>query len=450
MAAARTVERTDPYAAQYAQLEDSRFAHEPGWLRQLRRTAIERFQHQGFPAPSEEEWKYTDVAPIARTTWRNVSVPSHSGVTPTALQPFTFPGMPGAQLVFVDGLYAPTLSTPRAVTPGLRIASLSDILRNSPTRLEAHLGQYADFEAHPFTALNTAFFQDGALIEVERGTVLDAPIHLLFVSLGRGEPAVAHPRNLVLVGEGAQAIVVESYVGLGAAPYLTNAVTELVAGPASVVEHYKVQRETEAAYHVDTLHVLQDRNSRFTSHGTSLGGALVRNDINAEFDGEGGDCALYGLYAVTGTQHVDNHTTIDHRKPHCTSRQTYKGILDDHAKGVFYGKVYVRKDAQKTDAGQTNKNLVLSDHALVNSTPALEINADDVKCTHASATGQLSRDALFYLRTRGYPEATARGVLIYAFAREIINRVRPEPLRARLDELLVSRLPDGRAVKEAL
>jgi Fe-S cluster assembly protein SufD len=327
----------------------------------------------------------------------------------------------------------------------VKAGSLATALNSDSALVEPHLARHAGYQDHPFVALNTAFLQDGAFVSIPRGKAVERPIHLLFVSTHdrRGTATVSHPRNLILAGDDSQAMVIESYIGLNNALYFTNAVTEIVAGENAVVAHYKLQRESEEAFHISTVQASLSHNSNFSSHSIDLGGALVRNDVNAVLDGKGIECTLDGLYMVAGRQHVDNHTRIDHVKPHCSSRELYKGVLGGRSKGVFNGKIYVHKDAQKTDAKQTNKNLLLSEDAVINTKPQLEIYADDVKCTHGTTIGQLDQEAIFYLRSRGIDLEAARGLLTYAFASEMIGRIKVEPVRAQLETLLLTRLPEG-------
>jgi Fe-S cluster assembly protein SufD len=293
-------------------------------------------------------------------------------------------------------------------------------------------------------ALNTAFAEDGALIEIPRGLVVEEPIHLLFVSTPGTEPAVSHPRNLILAGRESQATIIEAYVGLGDGVYFTNAVSEIVTAEGAVIDHYKLQGESEKAFHVATVQGLQERSSSLNSHNLSFGAALTRNDVNSVLDAEGAECTLNGLFVVAGRQHVDNHTTLDHAKPHCNSHELYKGILDGQAVGVFNGKIMVRKEAQKTNAIQSNKNLLLSEGAVINTKPQLEIYADDVRCTHGATVGQLDRDALFYMQTRGIAREAARDLLTYAFAGDLFDRVNVATVRNRLDEALYSKLSAAR------
>lgn len=345
------------------------------------------------------------------------------------------------QLVFVNGHFSPDLSSLDRLSGNLKAGSLAAMLDSDPGILEPYLGRYASFEQNAFTALNTAFMRDGAFLLLPQGSVIPEPIHLLFVSTARRQSTVIYPRNLIVAGAGCRLTVVESYVGVYNDVYFTNAVTEIVAGDESVVEHYKVQQESEKAFHVGCLQAHPGRSGNFSSCFVSLGGSLVRNDVNAVLDREGIECTLNGLYLTRGKQHVDNQTSIDHAQPHCSSRELYKGILDGKSSGVFNGKIVVRKDAQKTNARQTNKNLLLSDHALVNTKPQLQISADDVKCTHGATIGQLDDEALFYMRTRGIGEETARSLLTYAFASEVVAGIKVEALRSHVDGVLLRQVP---------
>ena len=443
----------DRYLSDFRRFETGGAGREPSWVRQIRNEAISRFAELGFPTTRLEEWKYTSVAPIAKANFKPAGH-ELNGLTAEALAHVTFGEVACAQLVFVNGHYSKELSSFRSLPDGMKVGSLAATLDADPAVVEPHLARYASYQDHAFVALNTAFIQDGAFVYIPKGKVLEGPIHLLFVSTtsfgsahdGRGKATVWHPRNLIVVGDGSQAMIVESYVGLGNDVYFTNVVTEVVGGKNAVIAHYKLERESREAFHIATVQAHLDRSSTFSCHSIDLGGALVRNDLNAVLAGEGIDCTLNGLYMVEGRQHVDNHTRIDHVKPHCSSRELYKGVLDGRSRGVFDGKIYVHKDAQKTDAKQNNKNLLLSEDAVINTKPQLEIYADDVKCTHGSTIGQLDQDAIFYLRSRGLDLAAARALLTYAFASEMIGRIKVEPVRAQLENLLLTRLPQGTQV----
>ena len=390
----------------------------PAWLEPLRKSAFQRFAELGFPNTHNEEWRFTNVAPIARTTF----APGRKGV----VQPKLAKGP--IQLVFANGHL---VSKPESLPKGLEIGGFAD----DPVAVEKHLGKYASFQENAFVALNTAMTQDGALVRVARGAVIDDPIEIFYLTSATKEPIATHPRALILVGANAQCTIVERYRGVGEGAYLTNAVTEIVVGDSAVVDHYKVQQETHASYHVATLQTALARSSVFSSTSISLGGALVRNDANCVLS-EGSEGTLNGLYIVNGTQHVDNHTAIDHTQPHANSHELYKGILDGKAHAVFNGKIFVRKDAQKTDSKQTNKNLVLSDDAVVDTKPELQILADDVRCTHGATIGQLDSESLFYLRSRGIGKSEAKNLLIFAFAQDVVDRIKVQSLRDSLEKLL--------------
>ena len=418
-------------------------AGEPAAITALRRMAIERFATLGFPTLRQEDWRQTNVAPIAQGTFTRPQGPEPV-VDLHRLEPLAVGA--AARLVFVDGRLSPRLSSLGELPAGVIVASLAEALEKAPDKVEPWLGQHARFDDHPFVALNTAFLRDGALVWVPRGVIVEKPIHLMFVSSSTG--IVTFPRNLFVTGENSQVTLVETYAGMGA--YFTCPVTELVAGPASVVDHYKVQVESREAFHMATFQIEAERSCSPSSHSISIGGALVRNDVNAVLDGEGIDCILNGLYLGEGRQVIDNHMRVEHAKPHCASHELYKGVLDGAARSVFNGLIHVHPGAQKTDAKQSNRNLLLSANAIANSNPQLEIFADDVKCTHGSTVGQLDEDAIFYLRSRGIGEEAARSLLTYAFASDIVERIKVEPVRRDLEEFLFARLPQGEVVRQAV
>jgi Fe-S cluster assembly protein SufD len=397
----------------------------------VREQAAERFRQLGWPTTRLEEWKYTNVAPIGRTEWkRAASAPATYDTHGASMH-----GRALAELVFVNGKYVgrasarPPGEEGRAeARPTFTVASIAD----AP---EEHYARYADYAEHAFTALNTANAQDGAYIHVQ-GAV-EGFIHLLFIGTDGYE---SHPRNLIVAERGAQISVVETFVGSG--KYFTNAVTELVAKDGAVIEHTKVECESVEAFHVGTLQIHQERSSSVTSHCMALGGALVRNEINAALTGQGASVVLDGLFVTSGTQHIDNHSVIDHATAHCDSLEHYKGVLDGSSRGIFDGKVIVRRDAQKTNSRQINNNLLLSESAIVDSKPTLEILNDDVKCNHGSTIGQLAEEPMFYLRSRGIGEEEARSLLIHAFAGEIIDRLKIEPVRELVRRALFGRLGD--------
>ena len=436
---AQMAERRDGYLAEF-----DRVAREPDWrvpasISKLRKVAIDRFSQLGFPTTKLEAWRFTSVAPIAATPFA-LADDGLSALSSDELDRFTFKDLPFTQLVVVNGCFAPRLSSCGALPAGVEAGGLSEAIDRDPTLVERYLTRLAPYEHQPFTALNTAFLRDGAFLKIPANAVIEQPIHLLFVATAHQKATVHHPRVLIVAGENSQARIVESYAGLRDAPYFTNAVTEIAAGPNAVIDHYKLLRESLQAFHIASMHISLDRSSSFSSHSITLGGALVRNDVNALLNGEGIDCTLNGLYVVNGRRLIDNHTMVDHAKPHCSSHELYKGILDDNAQAVFNGKIVVQPDAQKTDAKQTNKALLLSEHAQINTTPQLEIFADDVRCTHGATVGQLDHEAMFYLRSRGLSQARARNVLIHAFASDILDRIKIAPIRAHLDRVLLEQL----------
>ena len=443
-------ETTAPWVADFERFARELPAGEPAAVQALRREGIERFASLGFPTLQQESWRLTNVAPIVRGSF--VRAGDGASPDPEQMAPHTFAA--AARLVFVDGRFSPGLSQLGGLPEGVVAGSLAEALARTPAEVEPTLGRLARTDANPFVALNAAFLRDGAFVKVPRGVVLTAPIHLLFLSSpgGNGRVPVAFPRNLIVAGEASQVTLVETYAGLiserGA--YFNCPVTELVAGPGAVVDHYKVQRESREAFHVATFQILAERSSAPSSHSISIGGGLVRNDVNAVLAGEGIDCILNGLYLAEGRQHVDTHMRVEHAAAHCASHELYKGVLDGKSRAVFDGLIYVHKGAQKTDAKQSNRNLLLSADAIANSNPRLEIFADDVKCTHGSTVGQLDDDAVFYLRSRGIGEEAARSLLTYAFASDIVERIKVEPVRHDLEELLFTRLPQGEVVRQAV
>ncbi len=430
-----------PYLDAFAGFAKQQQGNGGAWLAPIRRRAIERFEALGFPTQKDEAWRLTSVLPIVRTSFAPAAGGRTDGLTPEILERLTFEPWDCSHLVFVNGRYEPRLSRLRALPRGVVVMCLSEALASERGRVEPHLGRLVAPREQAFSLLNTAFLRDGAFLFVPGGTVLEEPIHLLFVSTAEDRATVSHPRVLALVGDGGQATIVESYVGIRNDLYFTNAVTEIVAGDGAVVDHYRLQRESEEAFHVARLETEVGRDGHVASHSIALGGALVRNDVGVVLAAEGASCVLNGLYVTAGRQHVDTHTMIDHARPHGTSRELYKGVLDDASRGVFDGMIIVRPDAQKTDARQENRNLLISGDALVDSKPTLQIHADDVKCSHAATIGQLEEEALFYLRSRGIGDEAARSLLIHAFMSDIVGRIKVEPVRAGLECLLFTRLP---------
>jgi Fe-S cluster assembly protein SufD len=414
------VEQLESWLENFTEAEKSAPGHAVPWVRKLREDAFARFCEKGFPTPKDEDWRFTNVAGIARTAFRMAGeakvaiVDAAAGIAEGA----------AAQIIFVNGRCVTKLSASGGGPKGVTVASLRDQIERHPETLESHLGRYADTERDAFVALNAAFLGDGAYIHVPRGVVVEGPIVLLYLSTAEDAPTMTHPRNLIVAESESQVAVVEDYVSVGGESVVfSNAVTELIAGENTIAQHFLIEREHRQAYNVSTLRIQQGRSANVTSHSLLLGGGLVRNNVHPVLAGEGGECLINGLFLGTGRQHLDNYMHVEHAAPHCSSRQFYNGILDGQAHGVFHGRIVVHKDAQKTDAKQTNRNLLLSDDAQIDTKPQLEIYADDVKCTHGATIGQIEEDALFYLRSRGLSEAEARRLLLLAFAEECIARM---------------------------
>jgi Fe-S cluster assembly protein SufD len=404
-------------------------------LEETRAAAGRRFAELGFPTTRDEEWRFTNVSPIASTRFQEAPAPARLPDQVRARAETLRWG--GLRLVFVNGRLAPDLSTvrlPKGVVAGSLLAANGTAAQ--------HLARYARYEDHAFVAWNTASFADGAYVEIPKGVALEEPIELLFLTAGSAEPVVAHPRVLIVAGPQSQASIVEVYAGAGGR-YLTNAVTEIVAADSAVLDHYRLQLDDEQAFHVSTVQAQVGRDTTLTTVSIALGAELARQEVNAVL-AEGASAWLNGLYVIGGVQHTDHHTVIDHARPHGTSFELYKGILDGRSSAVFNGRIIVRPEAQKTDSKQTNKNLVLSEDATINTKPELRIFADDVRCTHGATIGQLDPEAIFYLESRGIAQEEARELLTHAFARDLIERIRFQPLAGFLDALLWERLHDRR------
>jgi Fe-S cluster assembly protein SufD len=433
--------QTEPHLEQFEQFE--RFEHRakhPAWVFPLRKAGLARFAELGFPTLRDEDWRFTNVAPIAKLPFRPQFEAAPDGLTRESVAQLTFGRLPARRLVFVNGHFAPNLSTRGPALAGITVTNLAAALAEDLPALDQYLACQGSGEEDAFAALNTAFFQDGAFVHLPAGSTAEAPLHLLFVTTATEPGSTTHPRNVIVAEAGSRATILESYVGTVPTPYVTNAVTELVLGEGAVVEHCKFQDEDLQAFHVAAIRVRLRQGCRLISHSIATGARLSRNNIHACLAGEGVECVLNGLYLTRGEQLADHHMVVEHAQPNCASHEYYNGILDGRSKGVFHGRILVRQPAQKTDAKQTNKNLLLSEHATIDTKPQLEIYADDVKCTHGATVGQLNEESIFYLRARGLGADTARRMLIHAFAGEIIERVRCAPAREELDRLVWERL----------
>ena len=427
----------------------------PDWLQALRKQGMSRFEALGFPTTKNEDWHFTSVAPIAERSFslastgdgageterRGVSrrkgdATNAAGIMPAHLKAFDFGESDWHLLVFVNGVFSEDLSSYADVSGGVRVSSLARAIKSGAEVVQRYLGKVAKFEQHSFTALNTAFISDGAFIELQPNAEVEKPIHLVFVSDGE---TVSHPRNLIVAGRHSRAVIIESYVSVRDSEYFTNAVTELVVGEGAHIDHYKIQRESESAFHVGTVQAREARDSQLHSFSFATGGSLARTNIYTTLDGDAATCTLNGLYLTDGSQHIDNQTSIEHIAPNCPSHEVYKGVLDGRSHGVFNGKVYVHPEAQKTDGKQSNNNLLLSPNARVDTKPQLEIFADDVKCTHGATVGRLDEVAMFYLNSRGIGPDTARTLLTYAFAADVLETIELEPLRKELEKVVLAR-----------
>ena len=419
------------YRAEFERLDEALFRHQPEEIRSLRLKAMESFQALGWPHKRMEDWRHTSLTALAATEFR---APPASGTVDQDLLAWTSPAdQPRA--VIAAGRYAAEWSSLGHLPEGVEVHSLAAALADFPHQVLPYLGQQARFDAQALVALNTALFRDGILIRVAPGVVARQTIHLLYVTPPEAAQAATYPRTLVLAGESSEVTIVEHYVGTAAGPTFTNAVTEIVADAGALVDHLRLVREPSDTSHLSTVQTVQAADSRLGLHAFIFGGGLVRNEVNATLNGAGAEVVMNGLYLAKGRQHVDNHTRIDHVAPNCSSMENYKGILDGRAHGVFNGRIVVHSGAQKTSAAQVNKNLMLSDRALINTNPQLEIYADDVKCTHGSTVGQVDEDAMFYFLSRGIDRKLARMLLIQGFADEIIAGVKDEAFRSQLQGL---------------
>jgi Fe-S cluster assembly protein SufD len=425
------------YLDEFKKFENSLNGESAEPIHQLRKEAILNFAELSFPNTRDEEWKYTNVAPLLKYNFK----PSltRGNITDEQVNKFLFDKLEHNLLVFVNGHFDKKLSRIKDLPKGVVAGSIADAIKQKLSVIDKHFGKYADFKSQIFTALSTAYLKDGAFIYVPDGKVIEDAFHVLFLTASGDDKILTQPRNLFIAGKNSQVTIIEHYSSLSEDIYFTNAVTEIFADENAVVDHIKLQEESKKAFHIGRMEVDQERSSNFSSHAISFGADLARNDFNTKFNDEGGESMLNGLFLLDGTQLFDVHTMIDHAKPHCNSHEHYKGILDDKSRGVFNGKVMVRRDAQKTNAFQENNNIILSNDALVNTKPQLEIFADDVKCSHGATIGQLDKDSMFYLKSRGIGEETARTILIHAFAIDVIKSIKVKAIKDYIEEILSKR-----------
>jgi Fe-S cluster assembly protein SufD len=405
---------------------------------------------RGFPTLKDEDWKYTRIGPLLDVPFERAEARAGRRVSSSTVEALAIDAT-SIRLVFINGFFAPELSSMTGVPDGVTVTNLASVLAEGGAGLEPFFSHPFGEHDHAFTAVNTALAEDGAFIQVAADTLVTAPIELVFLSDAQGSPVVSNPRSLILAESGSRVAVVETYAGTTGALMCTNAVTQVALGEGAQVEHYKIQDEPDTAFHLSLLDVRQGPDSRFSSGSVELGSKIARNEVRVRLEGDGADVAIDSLYLPFGDQHHDNPILIEHAAPRCTSRQLYKGIADDRGHGVFNGHIIVWPGAPGTDASQTNKNLLLSDHAEIDTRPRLEIFTDDVKCTHGAAVGALDEEALFYLRSRGVPHEAAKALLTYAFAREMLDLIPSESLRTHVETLVSARLSsDGDGTGDTL
>jgi len=417
----------DRYAAARARLD----AGAQPWLAGWRRAGAESFRSSGFPTIKSEAWRFTPLHALIDGDF-SVDAPA-APFEQARLKGITFGREAGNRLVFVNGRLRDELSSVRQLSPGIELLSFAEALKSRPQLVESHLGKALGLVNHPFAALNAAFAADGYVLHIAAGTKSEAPIEILWIGSGAEKPPVYHPRNLVILGRGVHATIIEHHVGLCIGSYFSDSVTEIALGEDALLRHCKVQEESREAFHIAATGAHLAEGAHYDSFVFSIGARLARNEIHVALGGRRANCRLNGAYLGRGEQVIDHTTLIDHISPETTSKELYKGVLDGRARGVFQGKITVRPNAQKADGQQMNRALLLSDKAEINSKPELEISADDVKCSHGATAGELDDLSLFYLRSRGIPEDEARRLLVEAFLNEVIDAVALAGMRLTLE-----------------
>jgi len=435
MTSIAVAEKVESYLDGYKAISEQSNTNGYYWLREVKQSAIDHFQKIGFPTLRDEDWRFTNLTPLIKSKYKLVNTPStdHKKID---LSGIAISEINHSLLVFVDGLYTPELTSILKNDQGIEIKPISKALMENEDLVKKYLFQYSKYEGESFTAINTAFFQDGAFIYVPSKTNVEELIHILYISTDSEDSFIYNPRNLFVVEDNSQARIIEHYCSLKDTKYFSNIVSEVFIGENSSLDHYFIEAESSKAYNISSLDVHQQRNSNFTSLSILIGGSIVRKNIHPVLSGEGCDSNINGLYLSSDRQHIDNFMKVEHASPHCNSRQLYNGILTDKSKGVFHGRIIVHKDAHKTDAKQTNRNLLLSDSARVDTKPQLEIYTDDVKCTHGATIGQMDKDALFYMRSRGIEEKKARSIMLEAFANQTLDNIKVMAIRDYIERLV--------------
>jgi Fe-S cluster assembly protein SufD len=433
----KTIDIKDWYISNFGEFEKRLNGGKESTIHEKRKEALSNFSRLDFPSIKDEEWKYTSIGPLLKYNF----VPSYEkkNISKDFINSLLFDQLEHSLIVFVNGRFSSENNNLLNLPDGVVVGSISEELKNNNQIVFKHLGKYAGHQNHIFTALSTAFTQDGAFIYIPAGIIVEDPIHIIFITTSDDEKLITQPRNLFVAEKNSQITIIEHYVSSEESIYFTNAVTEIVAQENAVVDHIKLQEESKKSFHIARMEVDQERSSNFSSHLISTGADLSRNEFNSRLNDEGCECTLNGLYMIDGTQLFDAHTLMDHAKPHCNSHEHYKGILDDKSRGVFNGKVIVRNDAQKTNAFQENNNILLSDEALVNTKPQLEIFADDVKCSHGATIGQMDEDAKFYLKSRGIGEEASNAILLHAFASDVVTSIKIESVRNYIEKLITEK-----------
>lgn len=429
----------DWYLSNFSSFEKKLNGESKSYLHQVRKEALSELKNGNFPTLRNEEWKFTDVAPILTNNFIpaiNTVLPK---ITKNEVQKYLFKDFDYHLVVFINGIYSEQLSDIKNLPEGVIVGSLNKTYNTNPQLINQHINKASKIE-NAFNALNTAYAYDGFVAIIPEGQVIEKPFQVLYLNSSDTDNILAVPRNLIIAGKSSQLTVIANYYGNGSKKYFNNIVTEVYVGENAIVDLYKIQSEKDDSYHIEKVQAVQKKNSVFNHYNLNFGGSIVRNDINSLLDDENIETHFYGLYLAHGNQHVDNHTFADHAKPNCMSNELYKGILDDNARGVFNGKIMVRKDAQKTNAYQSNKTILLSKTAKINTKPQLEIYADDVKCSHGATIGQLDEESEFYIRSRGVPQELAKSMLIRAFANDVLDKVKIEPLRDQLNHKIFEHL----------
>jgi Fe-S cluster assembly protein SufD len=429
----------DWYLSNFSSFEKKLNGELKSYLHQVRKEALSELKNGNFPTLRNEEWKFTDIAPILTNNFIpaiNTVLPK---ITKNEIQKYLFKDFDYHLVVFINGIYSEPLSDIKNLPEGVIVGSLNKTYNTNPQLINQHINKASKIE-NAFNALNTAYAYDGLVAIIPEGQVIEKPFQVLYLNSSDADNILAVPRNLIIAGKSSLLTIIANYYGNGSKKYFNNIVTEVYVGENAIVDLYKIQSEKDDSYHIEKVQAVQKKNSVFNHYNLNFGGSIIRNDINSLLDDENIGTHFYGLYLAHGNQHVDNHTFADHAKPNCMSNELYKGILDDNARGVFNGKIMVRKDAQKTNAYQSNKTILLSKTAKINTKPQLEIYADDVKCSHGATIGQLDEESEFYIRSRGVPQELAKSMLIRAFANDVLDKVKIEPLRDQLNHKIFEHL----------